>query len=78
MRFSISVLTAVCIASVIGTVVRQHEPFSNGVHPFRSFWAESFGKASPHHVYSAWWFLLVLAFLVLLTRLCIARNAPKM
>jgi len=28
-------------------------------------------------VYSAWWFLLILAFLVTSTSLCIARNAPK-
>ena len=28
-------------------------------------------------VYGAWWFLLILAFLVASTTLCIARNAPK-
>jgi cytochrome c biogenesis protein len=28
-------------------------------------------------VYSAWWFLLILAFLVVSTSLCIARNTPK-
>ncbi len=28
-------------------------------------------------VYSAWWFLLILAFLVISTSLCIARNTPK-
>ena len=28
-------------------------------------------------VYSAWWFLLILAFLVVSTSLCIARNAPQ-
>jgi cytochrome c biogenesis protein len=29
-------------------------------------------------VYSAWWFLLIMGFLVLSTSLCITRNAPKM
>jgi cytochrome c biogenesis protein len=29
-------------------------------------------------VYAAWWFLLIMAFLVTSTSLCIARNAPKM
>ena len=29
MRFAISLLTVICIASVIGTVVKQHEPLNN-------------------------------------------------
>ena len=77
MQFSISLLTVICIASVIGTVVKQHDPYSNYVNQFGPFWAEFFAKASPYTVYSAWWFLLILAFLVLSTSLCIARNAPK-
>ena len=77
MRFSISLLTVICIASVIGTVVKQHEPYSNYVNQFGPFWAEFFASASLYTVYSAWWFLLILAFLVLSTSLCIARNAPK-
>jgi hypothetical protein len=39
MRFSISLLTVICIASIIGTVVRQHEPYSNYVNQFGPFWA---------------------------------------
>ena len=77
MRFSISLLTVICIASVIGTVVKQHEPYSNYVNQFGPFWAEFFAKVSLYTVYSAWWFLLILAFLVLSTSLCIARNTPK-
>jgi len=77
MRFSISLLTVICIASVIGTVVKQHEPYNNYVNQFGPFWAEVFSKVNLYTVYSAWWFLLILAFLVLSTSLCIARNAPK-
>ncbi len=77
MRFSISLLTVICIASVIGTVVKQHEPYTNYVNQFGPFWAELFGKIGLYAVYSVWWFLLILAFLVLSTSLCIARNAPK-
>ncbi len=77
MRFSISLLTVICIASVIGTVVKQHEPFTNYVNQFGPFWAELFGKIGLYAVYSVWWFLLILAFLVLSTSLCIARNVPK-
>ena len=77
MRFSISLLTVICIASVIGTVVKQHEPYGNYVNQFGPFWAELFGRVGLYTVYSAWWFLLILAFLVTSTALCIARNVPK-
>ncbi len=77
MRFSISLLTIICIASVIGTVLKQQEPATNYVNQFGPFWADVFGRLSLYTVYSAWWFLLILAFLVISTSLCIARNAPK-
>ena len=67
MRFSISLLTVICIASVIGTVLKQHEPFNNYVNQFGPFWAEVFGAVELYTVYSAWWFLLILAFLVVST-----------
>jgi cytochrome c biogenesis protein len=77
MRFSISLLTVICIASVIGTVVKQNEPAINYVNQFGPFWADLFSAMRLHTVYSAPWFLLILAFLVLSTSLCIARNLPK-
>lgn len=77
MRFAISLLTVICIASVIGTVLKQHEPLTNYINQFGPFWAEVFGKLDLYAVYSAWWFLLILAFLVTSTSLCIARNTPK-
>jgi cytochrome c biogenesis protein len=77
MRFAISLLTIICIASVIGTVVKQNEPAINYVNQFGPFWAEVFGSLRLQTVYSAPWFLLILAFLVLSTSLCIARNLPK-
>ena len=77
MRFAISLLTVICIASVIGTVVKQHEPFNNYVNQFGPFWADVFASANLFSVYSAWWFLLILAFLVTSTSLCIIRNTPK-
>ncbi|MES2264062.1 MAG: cytochrome c biogenesis protein ResB [Pseudomonadota bacterium] len=78
MRFAISLLTLIAIASVIGTVMKQNEPMSNYVNQFGPFWFEVFGKLGLYAVYSAWWFLLVMGFLVLSTSLCIIRNAPKM
>lgn len=77
MRFSISLLTVICIASIIGTVLKQAEPLGNYVNQFGPFWAQAFSLLSLNTVYSAWWFLLILAFLVISTSLCIARNTPK-
>jgi cytochrome c biogenesis protein len=77
MRFAIALLTVICIASVIGTVLKQHEPLGNYINQFGPFWAELFMAIRLNSVYSAWWFLLILAFLVVSTSLCIARNTPK-
>ncbi|MBL0919451.1 MAG: cytochrome c biogenesis protein ResB [Hydrogenophaga sp.] len=77
MRFAIALLSVICIASVIGTVVKQAEPYNNYVNQFGPFWAEVFAAANLFTVYSAWWFLVILAFLVVSTSLCIARNTPK-
>lgn len=76
MRFAIALLTIICIASIIGTVLKQHEPFGNYVNQFGPFWAELFHAARLDSIYSAWWFLLILLFLVISTSLCIARNTP--
>ena len=77
MRFSISLLTVICIASVIGTVLKQGEPLNNYVNQFGPFWSDVFVALSLPTVYSAWWFMLILAFLVISTTLCITRNTPK-
>lgn len=78
MRFAISLLTIIAIASVIGTVLKQNEPMPNYVNQFGPFWFDVFNKLDLYAVYSAWWFLLIMGFLVLSTLLCIARNGPKM
>ncbi len=77
MRFAIALLTVICIASIIGTVLKQHEPINNYINQFGPFWAEFFRTARLDSVYSAWWFLLILLFLVISTSLCIARNTPR-
>ena len=77
MRFAIALLTLICIASVIGTVLQQQQPLGNYVNEFGSFWAQLFLQLQLNTIYSAWWFLLIMAFLVVSTSLCIARNAPK-
>jgi cytochrome c biogenesis protein len=78
MRFAISLLTMIAIASVIGTVMKQNEPMANYVNQFGPFWFEVFNKVGLYAVYSAWWFLAIMGFLVVSTTLCIVRNTPKM
>ncbi|NUA27990.1 cytochrome c biogenesis protein ResB [Cupriavidus basilensis] len=78
MRFAIALLTVIAIASVVGTVLKQNEPYPNYVNQFGPFWADLFHALSLQKVYSSWWFLLILTFLVISTSLCLTRNAPKM
>jgi cytochrome c biogenesis protein len=78
MRFAIGLLVMLAIAATIGTVMQQNQAASNYVNQFGPFWFEVFRKLGLYTVYSAWWFLLILAFLIVSTSLCIARNAPKM
>ena len=78
MRFAIALLTIISIASIIGTVIKQGEPYGNYVNQFGPFWAEIFNGLGLFAVYTAWWFLLILAFLVVSVSFCVFRNAPKM
>lgn len=78
MRFAVSLLSVLAIASVIGTVLKQNEPYSNYVIQFGQFWFGFFDLLGLYDVYHAGWFLLILLFLVLSTSLCIYRNAPAM
>ncbi len=78
MRFAISLLTLISIASIIGTVLKQNEPMTNYVNQFGPFWFEVFAKLNLYVLYSTWWFLLIMAFLVISTSLCLIRNTPKM
>ncbi|AKU22829.1 cytochrome c biogenesis protein ResB [Massilia sp. NR 4-1] len=78
MRFAISLLTMIAIASILGTVLQQNQAMSNYINQFGPFWFEVFNKLSLYAVYSAWWFLLIMGFLVVSTSLCIVRNTPKM
>jgi cytochrome c biogenesis protein len=78
MRFAVSMLTVLGIASIIGTVLKQNEPYENYIIKFGQFWFEMFEKLGLFDVYHAVWFLLILLFLVISTSLCIYRNSPLM
>lgn len=78
MRFAIALLVVLSIASIIGTVLTQDDPYPNYVNQFGPFWADIFRSLSLYTVYSAWWFMTILGFLMVSVSLCVIRNAPKM
>jgi cytochrome c biogenesis protein len=78
MRFAISALSIVGIASAIGTIVAQDAPAINYVNQFGAFWAEVFSSLDFFRVYNAPWFLIVMGLMLVSTSLCLIRNTPKM
>ncbi len=78
MRFAVSMLTILGIASIIGTVLKQNEPYTNYIIKFGQFWFDAFETLGLYDVYHASWFLLILLFLVISTSLCVYRNTPLM
>ena len=78
MRFAVSLLMFICVASLIGTVLQQNQPATSYIDQFGPFWFAVFDQFSIWHIYNSWWFLLIMAFLVVSTSICLIRNAPKM
>ncbi|MGC3963386.1 MAG: cytochrome c biogenesis protein ResB [Rhodocyclaceae bacterium] len=78
MRFAIALLTVLALASVIGTLLQQNQPFNNYLNQFGPFWFPMFKMLGLYNVYSTGWFLAILAFLLLSTGLCIVRHARPM
>jgi cytochrome c biogenesis protein len=78
MRFAVSMLSVLGIASIIGTVLKQNEPYSNYIIKFGQFWFGFFEALGLYDVYHSAWFLLILLFLITSCSLCIYRNSPLM
>lgn len=78
MRFAVSLLSVLGIASIVGTVLKQNEPYENYIIKFGQFWFDLFEHLGLYDVYHSGWFLFILLFLVISTSLCIYRNGPLM
>jgi len=78
MNLAISILVVVAIASIVGTVLQQNQPYANYIIKFGPFWHEVYLALGLYDVYSAIWFLLLMGFLVLSTSVCVYRNTPTM
>lgn len=76
MNLAITLLVAIAVAAVIGTVVQQNQPYPDYVLKFGPFWFEVFKSLDLFNVYSSGWFLCILGFLVLSTSVCVYRNLP--
>ncbi len=78
MDLAITLLLVLAIASVIGTVLQQNQPYADYVIKFGPFWFDVFEAAGLYDVYSALWFLVILALLVVSTSVCVTRHTPSM
>lgn len=78
MDLAITLLLALAVASIIGTVLQQNQPYSDYLIKFGPFWFELFESAGLYDVYSAVWFLSILVLLVISTSVCVFRNGPSM
>ncbi|MFK5913399.1 MAG: cytochrome c biogenesis protein ResB [Woeseiaceae bacterium] len=78
MNLAITILVAIAIASVIGTVLQQNQPYNDYILKFGPFWHEIFQVMGLYNIYGAMWFLVLLLFLVLSTSVCVYRNTPRM
>lgn len=78
MRFAISLLTVLGIASIIGTVIQQGQPYNAYLNQFGPFWFPILEATGLYNLYNTTWFVVILAFLVLSTSLCIIRQTAPM
>jgi cytochrome c biogenesis protein len=78
MDLAITLLIALSIASVIGTVLQQNQPYADYVIKFGPFWFDMFESTGLYDVYSALWFLAILTLLVISTSVCLVKNTPSM
>lgn len=78
MRFAVSLLSVLGVASIIGTVLKQNESYENYIIKFGQFWFGLFEHLGLYDVYHSGWFLVILLFLVVSTSFCIYRNGPHM
>ena len=76
MELAITLLLTLAIASVIGTVLQQNQPYADYVIKFGPFWFEVFEQLGLYDVYSSIWFIAILALLVISTSVCVIRHFP--
>ena len=76
MELAISLFVIIGIASIIGTILQQNQAYNTYIVKFGPFWFEVFRSLELFDIYSAWWFVILLGFLLISTATCIYRYAP--
>lgn len=78
MNLAITILIAIAIAAVIGTVLKQNQPYTDYIFKFGPFWHKVFLDLGLYDVYGTVWFLVLMGFLLVSTSVCIYRNGPTL
>ncbi len=78
MNLAITILIAIAIAAVIGTVLKQNQPYTDYIFKFGPFWHKVFVDLGLYDVYGTVWFLALMGFLLVSTSVCIYRNGPTL
>ncbi|MDD5393296.1 MAG: cytochrome c biogenesis protein ResB [Thiothrix sp.] len=76
MNLAISLLVVLAIASIIGTILKQNQPYTDYQIKFGPFWFDLFKSMGLYDVYAAAWFLAILVVLVISIATCVGRNTP--
>ena len=64
MNLAITLLVALSIAAIIGTVLQQNQSYTDYIIKFGPFWFDVFNQLGLYDVYSSSWFLFILLFLL--------------
>ena len=78
MNLAITLFLTLALASIIGTVLQQNQPYADYAIKFGPFWFDVFASLGLYDVYSALWFLAILLLLIISTTLCVIRHTPLM
>jgi len=78
MPLAIVLLMVLAIASVIGTVLLQNQEQADYLNQFGPVWYWVFRSLGLFDMYHAWWFIGLLAFLMVSLSFCLWHNVPRM
>ncbi|WP_198263064.1 cytochrome c biogenesis protein ResB [sulfur-oxidizing endosymbiont of Gigantopelta aegis] len=76
MELAISLFVIIGIASIIGTILQQNQGYNTYIVQFGPFWFEVFRSLELYDIYSSWWFVFLLGFLLVSTATCLYHYIP--
>ena len=76
MELAITLFVIVGIASIIGTILQQNQAYNSYIIKFGPFWFDVFRSLELYDIYSSWWFVVLLGFLLISTSVCIYHYIP--